>query len=69
MVNDNSPLDGLTVLVVEDDLLLAMDLEAALVEAGAIVVDVCRTLDHAMMRGEAGDFAVAVSISVSDRIR
>jgi DNA-binding response OmpR family regulator len=60
MVNDNSPLDGLTVLVVEDDLLLAMDLEAALVEAGAIVVDVCRTLDDAMMRGEADDFAVAV---------
>ena len=58
--NDNSPLSGVTVLVVEDDLLLAMDLEATLVGAGAIVVDVCHTLDEAMARGAADDFAVAV---------
>jgi DNA-binding response OmpR family regulator len=59
-MNDNSPLGGVTVLIVEDDFLLAMDVEATLVGAGAIVVDVCRTLDEAMARGEADDFAVAV---------
>jgi DNA-binding response OmpR family regulator len=58
--NDNSPLSGVTVLVVEDDLLLAMDLEATLVGAGAVVVDVCYSLDEAMTRGEADDFSVAV---------
>jgi DNA-binding response OmpR family regulator len=59
-MNDNSPLSGVTVLVVEDDLLLAMDLEATLVGAGAAVVDVCHTLDGAMARAGADDFAVAV---------
>jgi DNA-binding response OmpR family regulator len=48
------------VLIVEDDALLAMDLEATLVGAGAVVVDLCRTLDEAMLRADAGDFAVAV---------
>jgi DNA-binding response OmpR family regulator len=59
-MNDNRPLSGVTVLVVEDDFLLAMDVEATLVGAGAIVVDVCLTLDQAMARGDADDFAVAV---------
>jgi DNA-binding NtrC family response regulator len=59
-MNDNSPLDGVTVLVVEDDFLLAMDVEAILVGAGAIVVDVCPTLAQAMARGDSDDFAVAV---------
>jgi DNA-binding response OmpR family regulator len=59
-MNDNSPLSGVTALVVEDDLLLAMDLEATLVGAGAVVVDVCHTLGEAMARADADDFAVAV---------
>ena len=59
-MNDNSPLSGVTVLVVEDDLLLAMDLEATLAGAGAVVVVVCHTLDEAMARADADDFAVAV---------
>lgn len=53
-------LNGVKVLVVEDDPLLAMDLEATLVEAGAVVVALCHTLDEAMARVEAEDFAVAV---------
>ena len=60
LMNDNSPLSGVTVLVGEDDLLLAMDLEATLAGAGAVVVDVCQTLDGAMARADADDFAVAV---------
>lgn len=59
-MNDNSPLSGATVLVVEDDVLLAMDLEDTLVGMGAVVVGVCHTLDEAMARADAEDFAVAV---------
>jgi DNA-binding NtrC family response regulator len=59
-MNDNNPLSGVTVLVVEDDLFLAMALEDTLVGMGAVVVDVCHTLDKAMARADADDFAVAV---------
>jgi DNA-binding response OmpR family regulator len=59
-MNDNNPLNGVRVLVVEDDKLLAMDLEETLVDAGAIVVGVCQTLDEAMARSNDDDFAVAV---------
>ena len=47
-------------LVVEDDLLLAMEVEETPVSAGAIVVGVCRTLAKAMARDHVDDFAVAV---------
>jgi DNA-binding response OmpR family regulator len=56
----NHQLSGVRVLVVEDDSLLALDLEATLVEAGAVVVDLCRTVDEAMLRADAGDLAVAI---------
>jgi DNA-binding response OmpR family regulator len=59
-MNDNNPLSGVRVLVVEDDLLLAMDLEGTLVDAGAVVVGVCQTLDEAMARANGDDFAIAV---------
>jgi DNA-binding response OmpR family regulator len=59
-MNDNSPLSGVSVLVVEDDLLLAMDLEATLAGAGAVVVDVCHSLGDAIARADSNDFAVAV---------
>jgi DNA-binding response OmpR family regulator len=59
-MNDHDQLNGVRVLVVEDDSLLAMDLEMTLVEAGAVVVDLCQTLDEAMQRADAADFAVAV---------
>ena len=58
-INDN-PLSGVRVLVVEDDALLAMDLRETLVDAGAVVVDVCQTLDEGMSRANDDDFAVAV---------
>jgi len=59
-MNNHDQLNGVRVLVVEDDSLLAMDLEMTLVEAGAVVVDLCQTLDEAMRRADAADFAVAV---------
>lgn len=58
--NDNVPLSAVRVLIVEDDPLLAMDLEDTLAEAGAVVLGPCRTLDEAMARANADDFAVAV---------
>ncbi len=57
--NEN-PLTGVRVLVVEDDWLLAMDLQDTLTDAGAVVVGPCQTLDEAMARANADDFAVAV---------
>jgi AmiR/NasT family two-component response regulator len=47
---DNHPRGGIRVLVVEDDPLMAMDLEDTLAEAGALVVGLCQTLDEAMAR-------------------
>lgn len=57
--NDH-PLSGVRVLVVEDDPLMAMDLEDTLVKAGAVVIGLCQTLDEAMARANVNDFAVAV---------
>ena len=51
--NDDHPLNGVRVLVVEDDPLMAMDLEDTLAEAGAVVVGLCQTLDEAMARTNA----------------
>jgi DNA-binding response OmpR family regulator len=59
-MNDNNPLSGVTVLVVEDDVFLAMALEDTLVGMGAFVVEVCHSLDEAMAQADAEDFAVAV---------
>jgi DNA-binding response OmpR family regulator len=59
-MNDNNPLSGVTMLLVEDDLLLAMDIEDTLAGMGAVVVNVCHTLDEAMARADVNDFAVAV---------
>src|ERR1700727_988949 len=59
-MNDNNPLRGVTVLVVEDDLFLAMALEDTLVGMGAVVLFVCHTLDEAMAWADADDFAVGV---------
>lgn len=47
-------------LVVEDDPLMAMDLEDTLTAAGAVVIGLCQTLDEAMARANVDDFAVAV---------
>jgi DNA-binding response OmpR family regulator len=41
-------LNGVRVLVVEDDFIIAMDLESALVDAGAEVIGPCRTVRDAV---------------------
>jgi DNA-binding response OmpR family regulator len=59
-MHDSHPLSGVRVLIVEDDPLMAMDLEDSLTEAGAAVVGVCRSVEEAMARAAVDDFAVAV---------
>jgi DNA-binding response OmpR family regulator len=58
--DDGPQLTGVRALIVEDDPLMAMDLEDILAGAGADVVGVCQTLDEAMARADTDDFAVAV---------
>jgi DNA-binding NtrC family response regulator len=53
-------LHGARVLIVEDDFLIALELEEILREAGATEVSQCRTLAEAMRRIPAGDHSVAI---------
>ena len=57
---DHDDLNGVRVLLVEDDPVLLMDLELMLAEAGAVVVGLCQTLDDALVRSDTVDFTVAV---------
>ena len=54
MTSANLPLDGIRVLVVEDEALVAMDLEYMLQDGGATVVDTCVGNADAMRCLEAG---------------
>jgi DNA-binding response OmpR family regulator len=58
--NGKRCLDGVRVLVVEDDPLLLLDLELTLAGAGAEVVGLCQTLQEALRRSNPIDFSVAV---------
>jgi DNA-binding NtrC family response regulator len=53
-------LHGARVLIVEDDFLIALELEEILREAGAAEVRQCRTLAEAMRSVPAGDCSVAI---------
>lgn len=55
-----TPLLGRCVLVVEDQFLIAMDVETMLVAAGAARVEICATLDEALARLETSRPDVAV---------
>jgi hypothetical protein len=59
-MNDDNQLSGVRVLVVEDAPLMAMDLEATLVEAGAAVVGCARPWTRRWHRRARTIFAVAV---------
>jgi len=54
-------------LAVDDDPLMAMDLEDTLAEAGAVVVGLCQNVNQAAARVKLGDFAVWSSISALGR--
>jgi DNA-binding NtrC family response regulator len=57
---NTSELNGIRVLLVEDDFLILMALEDALEEAGAEIVAQCRTVGEALEHVEEDDFGVAV---------
>jgi hypothetical protein len=54
------PLTGARVLVVEDDCLISMDLESVLVEAGAEIAGVCRTVRDALVLANQNGIAAAI---------
>lgn len=58
--DEASPLNGARLLVVEDDYLISMDLESILVEAGAEIVGVCRTVKDALVLANQNGIAAAV---------
>lgn len=53
-------LNGARILVVEDDFLLVMEIEAVLRDAGAKCVLACRTVDEALAAADNGTFGAAV---------
>ena len=48
------------ILVVEDDFLISMELEAVLRDAGAEIVALCRTVDEALAVADGNEVTVAV---------
>lgn len=54
------PLEGLRVLVVEDDAIIFMDLEMTLTAAGAKVIGPCRSVDEALATAAREAFDVAI---------
>lgn len=56
----DAALAGVHVLVVEDDFLILMELDAVLHDAGAEVVDSCRTIEAALARLDKDAIGVAV---------
>lgn len=56
------------VLVVEDDPVLALDLEATLIERGARAVTICQTTQHALEALEKSEFdAIVLDVNLADR--
>lgn len=51
---------GLRVLIVEDEFMIAMAVEAVVVDAGGTVVDIAATLDQAMLATQSADFDAAL---------
>jgi len=57
---DTAALHGARVLIVEDDVLLLMDLEAILRDAGAEIAGGCRNVEEALTAARNGNVAVAI---------
>ncbi|MBV9114558.1 MAG: response regulator [Hyphomicrobiales bacterium] len=54
------PLKGARLLVVEDDFLILMELESVLLDAGAEIIGLCRTLKEALEVAETEELAAAI---------
>lgn len=48
------------ILIVEDDFLIAMELEAVLEDAGAEIIGLCRTVEEALAVADGNEVAVAI---------
>jgi len=59
---DTSSLDGVRVLLVEDDFLILMDLEDMLSAAGAKVIAECRNVEDALEKVEDDELEVEVAV-------
>jgi DNA-binding NtrC family response regulator len=53
-------LDGIRVLVADDEILIALDVEATFTEAGAEVVPLCMTSSEALAGAASGNVSVAI---------
>lgn len=51
---------GLRVLIVEDEFMIAMAVEAVVTDAGGVVVDMAATLDQALALARSADFDAAL---------
>ncbi len=60
MTQDDRPLNGISVLVVEDDPLLLLELEYILADAGAEIVGICHSLSEALELAEVDGLNAAI---------
>ncbi|WP_018328343.1 response regulator [Rhizobium giardinii] len=58
--DDNHPLLGTRILIAEDEILIALDMEAAFLDAGADVVGPCATVSAAMDAAGHEELSLAV---------
>lgn len=59
-LSEGMPLHGATILIVDDELFIGLDLEESLREAGASVIGPCMSLRTAMKAAENESFDVAI---------
>jgi len=57
---DHAPLDGARILIVEDDAIIALELQSILTEAGATVIGPARNLAMAEKMAENGPLSAAI---------
>jgi DNA-binding response OmpR family regulator len=58
--NGFAALTGANILIVEDDVILLMELESILLDAGAAMVGACRTVNEALAAADQNDMEAAV---------
>ncbi len=66
-MSHNTPsLEGYTILVVEDEPLIALDVATTLEDAGATVIGPCASVDHALSLIQDGDLMSPMDAAVLD---
>src|SRR5215468_2742302 len=57
---NSAPLQGITVLIVEDEFLIAIEMERLLADAGAKTIHRCETVEDALLATEDNSFSAAI---------